>query len=57
MSAAHRGALDHILNRGSLARRIMRALGTGFSRSQLAAVYLQLCDCLATGRLFEGSDA
>jgi len=57
LSAAHRAPLEHILNRGPLARRIMRALGKGFSRRQLAAVYLQLCDCLANGRLFEDSAA
>jgi gamma-glutamyl:cysteine ligase YbdK (ATP-grasp superfamily) len=57
MSAAHRGPLDNILTHGPLARRIMRVLGQGFSRVQLAAVYLQLCDCLAEGRLFEGSGA
>ena len=56
LSAAHRAPLEHILNRGPLARRIMRALGKGFSRPQLAAVYLQLCDCLADGRQFESSD-
>ncbi len=55
LAVAHRGPLDHIMNRGPLARRIMRVLGKGFSRAQLAAVYLQLCDCLANGCLFEGA--
>ena len=47
-----RVALDTILTRGPLARRILRALGKGFERPQLASVYLELCDCLAQGRMF-----
>ena len=47
-----RDALTTILNRGPLARRILTALDNDFSHSQLAAVYRQLCDCLATGDSF-----
>ena len=57
LSQVSRVSLDTILNRGPLARRIMRALGEGFDRSQLEAVYRELCDCLADGRLFMGPDA
>lgn len=44
--------LDLILSRGPLARRIMRALGASFEQPRLHAVYRELCDCLADGRLF-----
>lgn len=45
-------ALDVILERGSLARRIVEACGASPSREKLAAVYRELCDCLAEGRMF-----
>jgi gamma-glutamyl:cysteine ligase YbdK (ATP-grasp superfamily) len=53
-SEASRIAIDTILSRGPLARRIMRALGVSFDRSRLNAVYQELCDCLADGHLFMG---
>jgi hypothetical protein len=40
-----------ILERGPLARRILRAVGPVCSKDRLHAVYLELCDCLETGRL------
>ena len=49
--------LETIVSRGPLARRIVAALGAGFDRPRLQAVYRQLCDCLAEGRLFVGADA
>lgn len=52
-----RAPLETILSRGPLARRILRALGADFDRPRLVAVYRQLCDCLAQGRLFTGLDA
>ncbi|BAL23862.1 glutamate-cysteine ligase family protein [Azoarcus sp. KH32C] len=55
LSAAHRDILDRILAEGPLARRILRALGANFDRADLQAVYRQLCDCLAEGRLFAGA--
>lgn len=50
-------ALDNILSRGPLARRILRALGKDYDPPRLAAVYRELCDCLAAGRLFNGAEA
>lgn len=47
-------ALTTILEQGPLARRILQAVDQDFSRSQLPAVYRELCDCLDEGRLFLG---
>ena len=44
--------LDVLLREGPLARRILRALGSEFSRNRVANVYRRLCDCLAQGELF-----
>jgi hypothetical protein len=56
LSEVNRAAIETILARGPLARRIMRALGAGFDRPRLDAVYRELCNCLADGRLFMGPD-
>lgn len=48
-----RGPLDHILSRGPLARRILRAVGDDYRREALREVYGRLCHCLAHGTLFE----
>ena len=45
-------ALQIIFSRGTLARRILRALPEGFDRSDLKQVYASLCDCLQEGRMF-----
>lgn len=45
--------LKHILDRGPLARRILRRLGKEWSHAQLADLYNELSDCLAGGRKFE----
>jgi glutamate---cysteine ligase / carboxylate-amine ligase len=58
--AAERGALDesagriaeHYLREGTLATRIVTALGRGSDRRALARVYGQLCDALASGTSF-----
>ncbi|GIW71777.1 MAG: glutamate--cysteine ligase [Planctomycetota bacterium] len=48
-----RPALETILTRGPLARRILAALGEGEpSRERLRAVYRQLAECLEQGRMF-----
>ncbi|RJF99088.1 carboxylate-amine ligase [Noviherbaspirillum saxi] len=46
--------LQAILQHGPLARRIVRALGTGAARKARAIrdVYEQLCDCLQEGKMF-----
>lgn len=41
-----------MLERGPLARRILRAVGPVCSKDRLHAVYLELCDCLEAGKLF-----
>jgi len=41
-----------MLEQGPLARRILRALGPDCSKDRLHAVYLELCDCLETGKMF-----
>jgi gamma-glutamyl:cysteine ligase YbdK (ATP-grasp superfamily) len=47
-------ALDVILDKGCLARRILTALGAAPSRERIASTYAALCECLADGRLFLG---
>lgn len=49
--------IEVILRQGPLARRILRALGPHGGRERLADVYRELCDCLAHGRMFSGSEA
>jgi glutamate---cysteine ligase / carboxylate-amine ligase len=53
-SEALREPLTVILDRGPLARRILRTVGTDCSRARLHAVYRELCDCLDEGRQFLG---
>jgi gamma-glutamyl:cysteine ligase YbdK (ATP-grasp superfamily) len=43
-----------ILERGPLARRILRATGPDCPQDRLHAVYFELCDCLEAGRMFVG---
>lgn len=47
-------ALDLVAERGSLSRRILRAVGPRASREALAEVYRVLADCLHEGRAFRG---
>jgi hypothetical protein len=47
-------ALDVILDKGCLARRILTALGPSPSRERIISTYAALCECLADGRLFVG---
>ena len=49
-----RPALDVLLNQGTLARRLLQALGPEPDRARQSAVYRRLCDCLAQGTLFHG---
>ncbi|MCP5523156.1 MAG: glutamate--cysteine ligase [Verrucomicrobiales bacterium] len=50
-----RPALDVIFRDGCLARRILRLAGENPDRTRLTAIYAQLCDCLAEGRMFEST--
>jgi gamma-glutamyl:cysteine ligase YbdK (ATP-grasp superfamily) len=50
-----RQPLATILEQGPLARRLLKAVGKDISRPRLEGVYRELCDCLQTGKLFEGS--
>jgi carboxylate-amine ligase len=45
--------LDLVLERGTLAQRILRALAGDLSRPRLVAVYRELADCLHEGRPFD----
>jgi carboxylate-amine ligase len=51
-TAAWREPLDLILERGTLARRILRALGPEPGIEKIRDVYRRLCDCLEDGTLF-----
>ena len=51
---ALRPALDTIFERGPLARRILDAFDSDFSRARIAAVYRGLCASLAAGKMFSG---
>ena len=44
--------LQAILEKGPLARRILRAVGSDHSHFHLQSVYRELCDCLQAGRMF-----
>jgi len=44
--------LERILRGGTLAQRILSALGDDFDRARLRSVYSTLCDCLADGTSF-----
>jgi gamma-glutamyl:cysteine ligase YbdK (ATP-grasp superfamily) len=47
-----RDALDLILEQGTLARRIVRAVGRTPEHPRVRRVYAELCDCLDAGRMF-----
>jgi carboxylate-amine ligase len=44
--------IDVILKKGTLAHRIVRAIGKNQSYESIASVYRVLCDCLANNRMF-----
>lgn len=48
--------VEHILTHGTLARRILAAVGSEPDRRRLRAVYASLADCLAGGRMFDATD-
>jgi gamma-glutamyl:cysteine ligase YbdK (ATP-grasp superfamily) len=45
-------ALETILERGSLATRILKSVDGDLSRASVTQVYAHLCDCLAQGTMF-----
>jgi glutamate---cysteine ligase / carboxylate-amine ligase len=47
-------AVEHLVEWGPLARRILTVVGPNPSRDRLLAVYRELADCLAAGRMFGG---
>ncbi|MEX1240977.1 MAG: glutamate-cysteine ligase family protein [Cyclobacteriaceae bacterium] len=47
-----RREIDVVLKQGTLAQRIVSALGTDHSKENITAVYRGLCDCLAQNRMF-----
>ena len=49
-------ALDHILNKGPLARRMIQATGKEVKRPRLEETFRCLCACLEEGALFDGID-
>jgi glutamate---cysteine ligase / carboxylate-amine ligase len=49
-----RATVVGLTERGPLARRILSAAGWNPSRERLFAVYRELADCLAAGRMFDG---
>lgn len=49
-----REPLNIMREEGPLGRRLLRAAGPAADRGRLDAVYRELCDCLAQGRLFLG---
>ncbi len=53
--SSHRAALDVILNDGTLAHRLTRAVGPNVDRTALARTYRQLCACLAEGHMFRAA--
>lgn len=48
----HRPALDVILSEGTVAQRIVKALGGDYSRRNIESVYRRLCECLQRNILF-----
>lgn len=53
-SGAWQEALHIIMEHGTLAHRILRAVGDDYSRDRLQAIYGELCDCLEEDRMFLG---
>jgi hypothetical protein len=50
-AAAHRAAIEVLLEDGCLARRILRRVGEKPPREALAALYRELGECLREGRM------
>jgi gamma-glutamyl:cysteine ligase YbdK (ATP-grasp superfamily) len=50
----HRPALEIIFEKGTLARRLLAALGADPGTERLREIYGRLCDCLEDGEMFLG---
>ena len=48
----YHGAIEQILRRGSLSKRILSALPKHFNRKELTGIYHELAECLRYGELF-----
>jgi carboxylate-amine ligase len=48
----YRKEIDVIIRKGTLASRIVRAIGRNHSDENIASVYRNLCDCLAHNKMF-----
>lgn len=53
MTERHRSTMSWILENGSLASRILRAVGPSADRARLRYVYSNLCACLQSNDLFD----
>ncbi|MBT8295113.1 MAG: glutamate--cysteine ligase [Gramella sp.] len=52
MSADHQKHIEFILQNGSLATRILKAIRNDFSHNQISKVYQRLAECLQENRMF-----
>ena len=52
LSTSSTNLVQHVVQHGCLAERILRAVGGDTRRERLREVYGDLCDCLAEGRHF-----
>ncbi|MFV0573451.1 MAG: glutamate-cysteine ligase family protein [Xanthomarina gelatinilytica] len=50
---SHHAALEVILNQGTLATRILKAVGNDYSEKNITKVYTQLAQCLQDNAMFE----
>ena len=50
---SHYEALEIILNEGTLATRILKAVGNDYSEKNIKKVYKQLADCLQENKMFD----
>jgi hypothetical protein len=48
-------ALNHIIEQGTLATRIIYALDNDLSRESMQGVYSRLCECLAQNKMFSSN--
>lgn len=53
-TSATQSAMNIIIEKGPLSRRILKRLGEKPGRSAIEATYSELCDCLKQGTLFRG---